>query len=123
MISTVSDLFNSKRHKCVTHSCDSNMGRRIIDSSLEGFIDYLLKKGNSNRSIKKELNGQGHDLSLSTIHRVKHSVGKSVFCLLKKQNQSLCKIKNCVLKIIFKIPIKYAGIKLLSPLKIEILKI
>jgi transposase-like protein len=53
------------------------MGRRKIYSSLDGVIEYLLKKGISYRSIKKELKGQGHDASLSTIHRVKHFISKS----------------------------------------------
>ena len=53
------------------------MGRRKIDSRLEGIIEYLLKKGTSYRNIQKELKGQGHEVSVSTIHRVKHSIGKS----------------------------------------------
>lgn len=44
---------------------------------MEGIILYLLKKNVSYRNIQRELKGLGHDVSISTIHRVKHSIGKT----------------------------------------------
>ena len=48
------------------------MGRPIIDRVVEGIFTYILKKQTSYRHIQRELKGQGHDISIATIHRVKH---------------------------------------------------
>ena len=53
------------------------MERPKIDSVVEGIITYLLKKKTSYRHIQRELKGQGHDISIATIHRVKHLKGKT----------------------------------------------
>ena len=53
------------------------MGRLKIDSEVEGIITYLLKKKTSYRHIQRELKGQGNDISIATIHQVKHLIGKT----------------------------------------------
>ena len=53
------------------------MGRPKIDNEVEGIITYLLKKKTSYRHIQLELKGQGHDISIATIHRVKHLIGET----------------------------------------------
>ena len=60
------------------------MGRPKIDGVVEGIITYLLRKKTSYRHIQRELKGQGHDISIATIHRVKHLIGKSRGTCYKK---------------------------------------
>ena len=48
-----------------------------MDSVVEGIFTYLLKKKTSYRHIQRELKGQGHDISIATIHRVKHLKDKT----------------------------------------------
>ena len=64
-------------HIHVSFCVNSKMGRPEIDSVVEGIITYLLKKKMSYRHIQQELKGQGHDISIATIHRVKHLIGKT----------------------------------------------
>ena len=56
---------------------NTKKGRPKIDSVVEGIITYLLKKKTSYRHIQRELKGQGHDISIATIHRVKHLIGQT----------------------------------------------
>ena len=44
---------------------------------MEGIITCLLKKKKSYRHIQRELKDQGHDISIATIHGVKHLIGKT----------------------------------------------
>ena len=53
------------------------MGRPKIDSVVEGIITYLLKKKTSYRHIQRVLKGQGHAISIATIHWLKHLIGKT----------------------------------------------
>ena len=48
-----------------------------MDSVVEGIITYLLKKKTSYRHIQRGLKGQGHDISIATIHPVKHLISKT----------------------------------------------
>ena len=53
------------------------MEKPKIDSVVEGIITYLLKKKTSYGHIQRELKGQGNDIAIATIHRVKHLTGKT----------------------------------------------
>ena len=54
------------------------MIRPKIGIIVERSITYLLNRETSYRNIKRELKGHEHDIFISTIHRVKHSICKTL---------------------------------------------
>ena len=54
------------------------MSRPKFGILVERSMTYLLKRKTSYRNIKRELKGQEHDISISTIHQVKHSICKTL---------------------------------------------
>ena len=60
------------------------MGRHKIGIIMEHSITYLLKKKKSHRNIQFEIKRHEHEISILTIHRVKHSVCKAISASSKK---------------------------------------
>ena len=50
------------------------MGKPKINTIEEPSITYILKKIKSYRNIQLEIKGHEHEISISSIHRVEHSI-------------------------------------------------